>query len=51
MTVFDDIITAHKKGDARGIPSICSAHPTVLETVFRMAEDGDPPVLITTPSP
>jgi D-tagatose-1,6-bisphosphate aldolase subunit GatZ/KbaZ len=38
----DEILRAQKRGEARGIPSICSAHPWVLKTALR----GEHPVLI-----
>ena len=40
--LLDDIKSAQKRGEARGIPSICSAHPAVLKTAMR----GDGPLLI-----
>ncbi len=38
----DEILRAQKRGKARGIPSICSAHPWVLKTALRSGR----PVLI-----
>jgi D-tagatose-1,6-bisphosphate aldolase subunit GatZ/KbaZ len=38
----DEILLAQKRGEARGIPSICSAHPWVLKTALC----GERPVLI-----
>ena len=38
----DEILQAQKRGDVRGITSICSAHPWVLKTALR----GRSPVLI-----
>jgi D-tagatose-1,6-bisphosphate aldolase subunit GatZ/KbaZ len=38
----DEILYAQKRGEARGIPSICSAHPWVLKTALH----GQGPVLI-----
>jgi len=32
---LDEIVAAQKRGEAKGIPSICSAHPYVLKTVLR----------------
>ena len=32
---LDEIVAAQKHGDARGIPSICSAHPVVLREALR----------------
>ncbi len=34
-TCLDEILSAQKRGEARGLPSICSAHPVVLETAAR----------------
>ena len=34
---LDEIVRVQKRGEARGITSICSAHPVVLEAVFRHA--------------
>ena len=35
--LLDDILQAQKRGEARGIPSICSAHPWVLKAVMQCA--------------
>jgi len=32
---LDDVVAAQKRGEARGIASICSAHPRVLEQALR----------------
>ena len=40
--LLDEIVLAQKQGEARGIPSICSAHPWVLKTSLR----GAAPVLV-----
>jgi len=32
---LDEIVAAQKRGEAKGIPSVCSAHPWVLKTVLR----------------
>ena len=40
--LFDEIVLAQKRGEARGIASICSAHPWVLKAALH----GDGPVLI-----
>lgn len=40
--LLDEIVRAQKRGEARGIASICSAHPWVLKAVMR----GDGPVLV-----
>src|SRR4030065_347849 len=39
---LDEIVRAHKKGENRGITSICSAHPWVLKAAMR----GDGTLLI-----
>jgi D-tagatose-1,6-bisphosphate aldolase subunit GatZ/KbaZ len=36
MMILDEIVSAQKRGEARGIASICSAHPVVLETAMRV---------------
>ncbi len=38
MYVLDEIIRSQKKGEARGIPSICSAHPWVLKEALKISE-------------
>ena len=40
--ILDEIVQAQKRGQARGIPSLCSAHPWVLKTTLQ----GNEPVLI-----
>jgi D-tagatose-1,6-bisphosphate aldolase subunit GatZ/KbaZ len=40
--LLDEIVAAQKRGESRGIPSICSAHPAVLDCLL----DGYKPVLI-----
>ena len=40
--LLDEIVLAQKRGEARGIASICSAHPWVLKTALR----GEAPVLV-----
>ena len=34
LNVFDELITAQKRSEAKGIVSICSAHPFVLKVVM-----------------
>jgi D-tagatose-1,6-bisphosphate aldolase subunit GatZ/KbaZ len=48
MNYLDWIVAAQKSGEARGIPSICSAHPFVLEAALRHGLSTAPhrPVLI-----
>ncbi len=43
---LDDMIRAQKSGEARGIVSICSAHPFVIEASFQHAINVGGPVLI-----
>jgi D-tagatose-1,6-bisphosphate aldolase subunit GatZ/KbaZ len=38
--LLDDIVQAQKREEARGIASICSAHPWVLKTAMSRAETG-----------
>jgi D-tagatose-1,6-bisphosphate aldolase subunit GatZ/KbaZ len=41
LSVLADVLRAQKEGIARGIPSVCSAHPVVLDAAFEQAlEDG-----------
>jgi len=46
MSILDDILRAQKSGKPSGIASICSAHPFVLEAVFKRARLTGNPVLI-----
>lgn len=46
MIHLDAIIQAQKRGEARGIASICSAHPIVLETTLKLGKASGLPVLI-----
>jgi D-tagatose-1,6-bisphosphate aldolase subunit GatZ/KbaZ len=46
MDILDTIIKTQKSGHVRGIPSICSAHPFVLESVFKRALQTGNSVLI-----
>jgi D-tagatose-1,6-bisphosphate aldolase subunit GatZ/KbaZ len=43
---LDNMIRAQKRGEARGIVSICSANPFVIEASYRHAIKVDRPVLI-----
>ena len=38
---LDEMILAQKRGEARGIYSICSAHPVVLEAAMRFAREDE----------
>jgi len=46
MNYLDEIVSAQKRGEARGIASICSAHPAALEAVLEDGKVNDAPVLI-----
>jgi D-tagatose-1,6-bisphosphate aldolase subunit GatZ/KbaZ len=48
MNYLDFVVSAQKFGEARGITSVCSAHPFVLEATLRhgLAEAPQVPVLI-----
>ena len=46
MNYFDYILAAQKLGEARGIVSICSAHPLVLEAALRHGLERHAPVLV-----
>ncbi|MCI0521118.1 MAG: class II D-tagatose-bisphosphate aldolase, non-catalytic subunit [Chloroflexi bacterium] len=35
---LDEIVAAQKRGEARGIPSVCSAHPYVLKQTLKVSE-------------
>jgi D-tagatose-1,6-bisphosphate aldolase subunit GatZ/KbaZ len=35
---LDEIVAAQKRGEARGIPSVCSAHPYVLRQTLKVSE-------------
>jgi D-tagatose-1,6-bisphosphate aldolase subunit GatZ/KbaZ len=43
---LDAIVEAQHRGEPRGITSVCSANPTVLEATVRHGVAGDGPVLI-----
>jgi len=43
---LDEVVTAQHSGVARGVTSICSAHPTVLDTAVRHGAAGEHVVLI-----
>ena len=46
MNYLDSIVHAQKSGEARGVTSVCSAHPFVLEAALRHGLDRNTPVLI-----
>jgi D-tagatose-1,6-bisphosphate aldolase subunit GatZ/KbaZ len=43
---LDEIVAAQKRGERRGIVSICSANPWVLQTAMQRARHGSTPLLI-----
>ncbi len=45
-SLLSEVIFAQKRGDARGITSICSANPYVLNAAFSHANANDLPLLI-----
>jgi D-tagatose-1,6-bisphosphate aldolase subunit GatZ/KbaZ len=46
VEILDDLVRAQKRGEPRGIPSICSSHPIVLQAAMRRAMKTGTPVLI-----
>src|SRR5258707_13040895 len=38
LNVFDELITAQKRGEAKGITSVCSAHPYVIGQTLRVSK-------------
>ena len=46
MKALLDIVAKHRSGNAVGIPSICSAHPVVLDAALIHARESGRPVLI-----
>ena len=45
-TLLDEVVAANKQGRGRGITSVCSAHPLVLEAAVQQAVADGGPVLI-----
>jgi D-tagatose-1,6-bisphosphate aldolase subunit GatZ/KbaZ len=41
-----DIVKAHRRGEAVGLYSVCCSHPTVLGAAMRVASDYDTPLLV-----
>jgi D-tagatose-1,6-bisphosphate aldolase subunit GatZ/KbaZ len=37
---LDEVVSAQKRGERRGIPSICSAHPWVLKSAVQLGSDS-----------
>jgi len=50
MNDLDFILSSQKMGEPRGVTSICSAHPFVLEAALRHGLATHTPVLIETTS-
>lgn len=46
VDIVDDMVREQKRGNARGLLSICSAHPSVLRTAIRRAVQKDGRVLV-----
>jgi len=46
MHAMLDLIERHRRGDALGIASICSAHPIVIEATLRHAQRVDAPLVL-----
>jgi D-tagatose-bisphosphate aldolase class II non-catalytic subunit len=44
--IFAAMIGANRAGEARGIPSWCTAHPRTLRAILRAHRDSDDPILI-----
>lgn len=43
---LDEVLAAQKRGEAKGVPSICSAHPSVLKETLRLCTGLGVPALI-----
>jgi D-tagatose-1,6-bisphosphate aldolase subunit GatZ/KbaZ len=41
-----DVVSRHKRGEAVGVYSLCSAHPKVIECALREARANDAPLLV-----
>ncbi len=46
MKHLTNMVEQHKRGDANGIYAVCSAHPLVLESALRFAQQSQTPLLI-----
>jgi D-tagatose-1,6-bisphosphate aldolase subunit GatZ/KbaZ len=46
IEVLDELVMVQKRGEIQGIPSICSAHPTALQTAMCKAVKTGSPLLI-----
>jgi len=49
-TLLQQIVSTHKQGTAIGLPSICSAHPSVLEAAVRHAQETGAVLLVESTS-
>jgi len=49
-TLLQQIVATHKQGTAIGLPSICSAHPFVLEAAVRHAQETGAVLLVESTS-
>jgi len=45
---LQEMVAAQKQGEARGMPSICSAHPVVLSAACHLARQTGAPLLVET---
>ena len=45
-----ELVSARKRGEARGVSSVCSAHPAVLQAAFEQALDDGGTVLVESTS-
>jgi D-tagatose-1,6-bisphosphate aldolase subunit GatZ/KbaZ len=43
---LDDVVTAQKRGEAKAITSVCSAHPKVIQQTLKVAKAFNVPALI-----
>jgi D-tagatose-1,6-bisphosphate aldolase subunit GatZ/KbaZ len=46
MSALLDIVAANRRGEARGIPSWCTAHPQTLRAIFAEYREDDAPILV-----
>ncbi len=46
MSALLDIVAANRAGQARGIPSYCTAHPQTLQAIFAAYRNDDAPILV-----
>jgi D-tagatose-bisphosphate aldolase class II non-catalytic subunit len=46
MSALLDIVAANRAGEARGIPSWCTAHPQTLRAIFAEYREDDAPILV-----